>query len=91
MYDPQGQLMYKQGVKVDAHTNNEAKYATLDVALQICLKHGVRRVCIKGDALLMVKQVLGVWKSKNTTLREMCTRIKGLLKKFEAWSLRHID
>ena len=91
LYDPQGQLMYKQGVKVDAHTNNEAEYATLDVALQICLKHGVRRVCIKGDALLVVKQVLGVWKSKNTTLREMCTRIKGVLKKFEAWSLRHID
>ena len=83
--------MYRQGVKVDAHSNNEAEYATLAIALQICLKHGVHCVCIKVDALLVVKQVLGVWKSKNTVLREMCSHIKGLLKKFETWSLRHID
>ena len=55
LYDPQGKLMYRQGVKVDAHSNNEEEYATLAIALQICLKHGVHRVCIKGDALLVVK------------------------------------
>ena len=37
------------------------------------------------------KQVLGVWKSKNPVLRDMCFRIKGLLKKFNAWSTRHIE
>ena len=38
-----------------------------------------------------MKQVLGVWKSKNTSLKETCFKIKGLLKKFEAWSIRHIE
>ena len=51
----------------------------------------MRRLCIRGDALLVVKQVLGVWKSKNTALRELCSRIKGLLKKFEAWSITHVE
>ena len=76
---------------MDAHSNNEAEYATLEEGLHICIKYGVWRLCIRGDALLVVKQVLGVWKSKNTSLRELCSRIKGLLKKFEAWSIIHVE
>ena len=75
---------------MNAHNNNEAEYLTLEIRLQICLKHGVQRLCIRGDALLVVKQVLSVWKSKNPTLKDMCYRIKGLLKKFKAWSIRHV-
>ena len=91
LYDPEGKLICKKGFKLAAHSNNEAEYATLEAGLHICLKHGIRRVCIKGDALLVVKQVLGVWKSKNTTLKERCFKIKGPLKKFEAWSIKHIE
>ena len=43
-----------------AHSNNEAEYSTLEAGLHICLKHGVRRLSIRGDSLLVVKQVLGV-------------------------------
>ena len=60
LYHPQGKLACKKGFKVDAHNNNEAKYSTLEAGLHICLKHGVTRVCIRGDALLVVKQVLEV-------------------------------
>ena len=91
LYDPQGKLVCKKGVKIDAHSNNEAEYSTLEIALRICFKYGVRRVRNRGDALLVVKQVLGIWKSKNTTLKELCFRVKGLLKKFEAWSICHVD
>ena len=70
---------------MDAHSNNEAEYYyTLEAGLHIYLKHGIRRLCIRGDALLVVKQVLGVWKSKNPSLKERCFGIKGLLKRFEA-------
>ena len=91
LYDPEGKLICKKGFKLAAHSNNEAECATLEAGLHICLKHGIRRVCIKGDALLVVKQVLGVWKSKNMTLKERCFKIKGLLKKFEAWNIKHIE
>ena len=87
LYDPERRLICKKGFKLAAHSNNDTKYATLEARLHICLKHGIRRVCINGDALLVVKQVLGVWKSKNTTLKERCFKIKGLLKRFEAWSI----
>ena len=91
LYDPEGKLICKKGFKLAAHSNNEAEYALLEAGLHICLKHGIRRVFIKGDALLVVKQVLSVWKSKNTTLKERCFKIKGMSKKFEAWSIKHIE
>ena len=50
LYDPQGKLLIKKGVKIDAHSNNEAEYLTLEIGLQICLEYGVRRLQIKGDA-----------------------------------------
>ena len=62
-----------------------------DTSLHVCMKHGVRWLCIKGDALLVVKEVLGAWRSKNPTLRDMCVKIEGLLKKFEAWSIKHVE
>ncbi|MCO5595840.1 hypothetical protein L7F22_049891 [Adiantum nelumboides] len=91
LYDPEGKLVCKKGFKLDAHSTNKAEYATLEVGLHICLKHGVKRLCIRGDALLVVKQILGVWKTKNSSLREICFKIKSFLKRFEAWSIRHIE
>ena len=90
MFDAKKNQICKKGFKVNAHNNNEVEYYTLEIGLQICVEHGVKRICIRGDALLVVKQVLGAWKSKNSTLKEMCYIIKGLLKRFEAWSIRHI-
>ena len=40
---------------MDAHSNNEAEYATLEAGLHICIKYGMRILCIRGDALLIVK------------------------------------
>ena len=37
LYDPEGKLVCKKGFKLDAHSNNEAEYATLESGLNICL------------------------------------------------------
>ena len=55
LYDPQRRLVCKQGFKIKAHSNYETKYSILEVGLHIHLKHGVRRLCIRGDALLVAK------------------------------------
>ena len=91
LYDPQGELMVKRGFKLAVQSNNEAEYATLETGLQFFLEYGIKRLQIKGDALLVVKQVLGVWQSKNPNLKKFCLKVQNLLKKFEAWSLKHID
>ncbi|MCO5570382.1 hypothetical protein L7F22_024102 [Adiantum nelumboides] len=90
VYDAQGNFMRKQGLKLDEKSNNEAEYMALEGGLHIYVQMGIKRLQIKGDALLVVKQVLGVWKNKNLKLKNLCFRVKALLKKFEAWSLQHI-
>ncbi|MCO5580061.1 hypothetical protein L7F22_033927 [Adiantum nelumboides] len=91
VYDAQGNLVRKQGLKLDAKSNNEAEYMALEGGLHVCLQTGIKRLQIKGDALLVVKQVLGVWKNKNPKLKNLCFKVKALLKKFEAWSLQHVE
>ena len=46
LYDPQGMLVCNKGLKVDAHSNNEAEYLTLEAGLLVCLNLGVKRLCI---------------------------------------------
>ena len=69
-------------MKLDAHSNNEAEYAALEVGLQMCIGYGVKQLQIKGDALLIVKQVLGVWQSKNPKLKSSCYKVQGLVRSF---------
>ncbi|MCO5566844.1 hypothetical protein L7F22_020526 [Adiantum nelumboides] len=91
VYDAQGKLVRKQGLKLYAKSNNEAEYMALEGGLHICLQMGIKRLQIKGNALLVVKQVLRVWMNKNLRLKNLCFSVKALLKKFEAWSLQHFE
>ncbi|MCO5603956.1 hypothetical protein L7F22_058113 [Adiantum nelumboides] len=93
IYDPQGVLVRKQGLKVDAKSNIEAENVALECGLQIYLylQLGIHRLRIKGDASLVVKQVLRVWKNKNPNSKGLCMEVKQILKRFEAWSIQHID
>ncbi|MCO5580554.1 hypothetical protein L7F22_034422 [Adiantum nelumboides] len=40
-----------------AHSNNEVEYATLKAGLEECKSMGITRLMVKGDALLIVRQV----------------------------------
>ncbi|MCO5606269.1 hypothetical protein L7F22_060456 [Adiantum nelumboides] len=47
----------KKGIQLHlAHSNNEAEYATLKAGLEECKSMGIRRLMVKGDALLIVRQ-----------------------------------
>ncbi|MCO5601823.1 hypothetical protein L7F22_055948 [Adiantum nelumboides] len=51
----------KEQVTLDASTsNNEAEYDVLISGLKIFLAQKIRRLMVKGDALLIVKQILGM-------------------------------
>ncbi|MCO5605821.1 hypothetical protein L7F22_060005 [Adiantum nelumboides] len=65
LHDSNGEVVMKKHAKLpDSTSNNEAEYDILLHGLQVCLSkdtasHG------KGDALLIVKQILGIWACKN--------------------------
>lgn len=81
------------------YTNNEAEYDTLIAALEAILKRlrdmqvetTQARVDIRGDSLLVINQVTGVWKVKDARMEGRRDKVRGLLKQFAGWALTHHD
>jgi ribonuclease HI len=77
--------LYGQG------THNVAEYQALILGLRLARKHGARRVVVKGDSTLVVKQVKGEWKTKHPTLQPLRTKACDLLAQFDDWSVEWIE
>ncbi|MCO5612058.1 hypothetical protein L7F22_066320 [Adiantum nelumboides] len=81
----------KKHVKLpDSTSNNEAEYHILLHGLQVCVSQKIRHLMVKGDALLIVKKILGIWAYKNERLREKVQAIHKLFDQFEEVQLYHI-
>ncbi|MCO5561544.1 hypothetical protein L7F22_015164 [Adiantum nelumboides] len=91
LVNPEGEVVMKEQVTLDGSTsNNETEYDILISGLKICLAQKIRRLMVKGDALLIVKQILGIWACKNERLRTKVTSIRKLFSQFEEVQLYHI-
>ncbi|MCO5555441.1 hypothetical protein L7F22_008986 [Adiantum nelumboides] len=91
LHDSNGEVVMKKHVKLpDSTSNNEAEYNILLHGLQVCVSQKIRRLMVKGDALLIVKQILGIWACKNERLREKVQAIRRLFNQFEEVQLYHI-
>lgn len=77
-------LIHKQAERIGIASNNVAEYTALIKALEYvrdCLlpsDEGVSHVHVISDSLLMVKQVVGEYKVKNTDIKVLHTRVKML-------------
>lgn len=78
-------------------TNNEAEYDTLIAALEGIIDRledqdaelATAQLDIRGDSQLVIKQVHGEYKCKNSRMRVRCDRVRELLAEFDDWSLTH--
>ena len=71
-------------------TNNRAEYIAAIEALKRALAHGVRRVRIFSDSLLLVNQLTGKYRVKNPTLRQLFAKAMSLLSRFEEYEIIHV-
>src|SRR5271170_1558176 len=62
-------------------TNNVAEYMALITALEEAVKLGARKVVIRGDSELIIKQMRGEYRVKNPDLRKLHDRAQSLLVK----------
>jgi ribonuclease HI len=82
---------FKEDVKrFDQGTHNIAEWQALILGLRIALKHGERHVVVKGDSMLVVKQINREWKTKNEALRSLRAQAEELLARFETWRVEWI-
>lgn len=70
-------------------TNNVAEYAGLLEALILARQEGAKEVEIVSDSLLLVNQMLGLYKVKHENLRPLFLKAISMARTFDRFSIRH--
>src|SRR4051794_16110301 len=70
-------------------TNNVAEYRALITALEKAKELGAKKLIIRGDSELIVKQMRGEYRVKNADLRELYDEAQFLIHQFDEARLEH--
>lgn len=70
-------------------TNNVAEYRALITGLEKAVELGAKRIVVRGDSELIVRQMLGVYRVKNPDLRELYQEAQALYRRFEQAKIEH--
>ena len=70
-------------------TNNVAEYRALITAMQEAKKLGARKILIRGDSELIVRQMTGVYKVKHPDMKVLYEEAQDLLHEFDAAKFEH--
>ena len=76
--------------QVGVATNNVAEYRGLLAALTWATSHGVDRLHVRSDSLLLVKQMRGEYKVKHAGLRPLWQEARDLAKQIREVQFEHV-
>ncbi len=71
-------------------TNNIAEYRGLLAALAWALDHGYRRLHVRSDSQLLIRQMRGEYRVKNPGLQQLHREARDLVARFERVGFEHI-
>jgi len=70
-------------------TNNAAEYRALITALEEAKKIGAKKLLIRGDSELIIKQMRGEYRVKNADLKDLYDEAQFLIHQFDEAKLEH--
>ena len=70
-------------------TNNVAEYTALITAMQKALELGARKILIRGDSELVIKQMRGEYRVKNPDLKTLYDEAQHLYHQFDQAKIEH--
>ena len=79
-----GELIADFGENLGIATNNQAEYSGVIAGLRFLTTTEHRKVTIRLDSKLVVEQLSGRWKIKNSGMQELAIEAQGLLGEFQA-------
>ena len=88
--DESGNTVASISRRLGVTTNNQAEYKAIIAGLEKAISLGARRIMIKADSELAVKQINGQYKIKNTALRPLYQEIVRLIGSLESFSITNI-
>jgi ribonuclease HI len=71
-------------------TNNVAEYQGLIAALEYATAHGHKALKVISDSELLVRQIKGIYKVKNSALHDLHGRAKELIAQLDWFSIGHV-
>lgn len=92
-----GAVIYKDNEEIwskseflDKQTNNYAEYKGLIVGLEYAVEKEIKSLIVKGDSMLVIKQMSGVYKVKSDNLVDLYERALELKDQFESIEFIHV-
>ena len=93
-----GAVIYKNDIEIWCksqfiglkQTNNYAEYMGLIIGLEEAINKGIKHITVKGDSLLVIKQVKGDYKVNSPNLIELHKTATKLVKQFDKIELNHV-
>ena len=88
--DETGNITGRISRSIGVTTNNQAEYQAVIVALEKAISSGATQVVLKSDSELVVNQINGQYKIKNTALRPLYQQVVRLIGSLESFSITYI-
>jgi ribonuclease HI len=93
-----GAVIYNKNVEIgaycryigDSKTNNEAEYSALILGLEKAILLDIGTISVCGDSLLVINQINGVYKVKNSRLFPLYEKVMSLKNKFTYIDFNHV-
>ena len=90
LLDPNGVTIQEIDAYLGVATNNVAEWTALVLGLQAALDRGIRRLAVRLDSELVVKQLSGEYRVKHANLQPLHRQARALLRAFDDVDVRHV-
>ena len=90
IHDSQGNKVAGLSQYLGKQTNNFAEYQALIAALEYAVTHDGKALKVISDSELLVRQIKGIYKVKEPTLRDLHSRAKQLASELEWFEIEHV-
>ncbi len=88
--DEQGRLIASISQSIGRATNNQAEYRAIIASLERAIELGVDHIDMRSDSELVVEQINGRYRVKNTALRPLYLQVKILQSQLKNFTITHI-
>src|SRR5262249_6246128 len=76
--------------RIGETTNNVAEYRALIAGLEAAAPFGAARVRVRADSMLVVQQIRGEWKVRQSHLRPLYDEARSLLRAYQSVDIAHV-
>ncbi|MBV9263066.1 MAG: ribonuclease HI family protein [Candidatus Eremiobacteraeota bacterium] len=90
LFGPAGEPIEEIGSFLGVATNNVAEWTALVLGLEAAMRRGIRRLKVRLDSELVVRQLRGEYRVKHAGLQPLYRRGVALLEHFDQVDVQHV-